>query len=194
MYEKGGEDMKRNIAVLFIAGLLLVMSGSAVYAYFSAVSTSSNNVFASGRMDLQLSKDNATYSATVTAAFGGTGLMPGTCAAPGSLYIKNTGGIAANHIDVKATNSNPSLASYLRLDTFTYDGAGVQMNDANANGYADLADLQTAGANNLALTNINQAHQIVMKICLDSSAGNQQQEQSDTVDVSVTLDQGPHSL
>ncbi|MEN9327609.1 MAG: hypothetical protein RI947_417 [Candidatus Parcubacteria bacterium] len=184
--------MKRKIMSMIAAVAILAGSTGAVYAYFSTTLTSVNNVFASGKMEMQLSKDNTTFTETVSAAFGGTGLMPGTCLQPGTLYIKNTGTVNGNHIDLTANNTNVSLASYLKLDTITYDGIGVTVTDANSNGFVDLDDLKTSGAHNLALTDKNIAHPLVMKLCLDSSATNAQQEQTNTMELSVVLDQGPH--
>lgn len=184
--------MKRNIILIILMASVLTISTGAVYAYFSAISSSVNNIFASGKMEMKISKDNSTYADSVTAAFGGTGLMPGTCLNPGTIYVKNTGSIAGNHIDITATNTNPSLAAFLKLETFTYDGASVSVQDANSNGFADLGDLQTKGANNLSLTDKNVSHTVVMKICLDTNAGNEQQDQTDTMELHVLFDQGPH--
>lgn len=185
--------MRRTVAGTIIGMIMLLASAGVLYAYFSAVSTSPNNVFASGKMEMQLSKDNATFANTVSAAFGGTGLIPGSCLNPGTLYIKNTGTIESDDMNVSATNTNPGLASFLRLDSLTYDGNPVSIQDANTNGFMDLADLQTKGIANLPLADHQSTHLLSMKVCLDTTAGNAQQDQTNTMELTVTLDQAPPS-
>ncbi len=167
--------------------------GAGTFAYFSDAGTSSNNVFSSGSLNMVLSDSDQTDQESVTASFGGTNLTPGVCLPAATLNIKNaTGSVAANHIDVAASNTDSIFAAFLKINTLTYDGFDVVVTDSNTNGYRDLQDLATNGIVNKSLTNVNVDHPLVMEVCLDLSAGNSQQGQSDTLGLTVTLDQGPH--
>ena len=168
----------------------LMVTGT--YAYFSNAATSSNNVFASGTLDLQLANGASTFGDSVSASFGSTTLSPGSCLVAATLNMKNVGSVPANHIDVSATNTNISFASFLKLKTVTLDGNDIPLPDTNSNGYKDLQDLSVSGIVNKPLTDFL-VHPLVLEVCLDSSVGNEQQGQSDTLNLTILLDQGPHS-
>jgi predicted ribosomally synthesized peptide with SipW-like signal peptide len=171
----------------------LSLVGAGTFAYFSDVGTSTANAFSSGTLNMVLSDSEETDQENVIASFGGTNLTPGICLPIATLNIKNaTGSIAANHIDVAATNTDAAFAAFLKLNTITFDGIGVIVPDSNLNGFSDLQDLATNGITNKSLTDINVNHPLVMEVCLDVSATNAQQGLTDTVGLTVTLDQGPH--
>ena len=172
----------------------LTLVGAATYAYFTDSGTSSNNIFTTGNLNLVLANGAGTDEENVTATFGGTNLAPGVCLDPATLNIKNaSGSVAANHINVSAANTNSGLAAYLWLKTLTYDGVDVVIADGNSNGIRDLQDLATSGMSNYALTDVGVAHPLVMEVCLHTSATLDQAGQSNTLDLTVLLDQGPSS-
>ena len=173
-----------------IAMSALIVTGT--YAYFSNSSSSTNNVFASGTLDLQLANGNTTFTDTVTATFGGGGLSPNSCLDPATLNMKNVGSVVANHIDISAINTNATFAAFLRLKILTLDGTDISLPDSNNNGYRDLQDLGTTGVVNKSVTYFL-AHPLSVQVCLDGSAGNEQQGQSNTLNLTILMDQGPHS-
>ena len=179
---------------LSIVSALAVMGG-ATFAFFSDTGTSSNNVFAAGSLDLQLSNDASTYSDSVTATFGGSNLAPGQCLSADALNLKNNGSVAADHAEVAVSNlvtdagsnANPDMDSYLRFQVLNYDGGSeVSIPDSNVNGYRDIADLQASGGlDNLSLTDINTNHALNVQVCLDASAPSE--IQGDQVDSTFTV-------
>lgn len=187
---------------IFISALSILSSiaiiGGATWAYFSDAGTSNNNVFGAGTLDLKLSDDTTeTDQDNVTASFGGSNLGPGNCASPAQLRVKNTGTVLGDHIEIAITNTvtdvgdvppNP-FDTYLRLNTFTYDGTPISVSDANVNGISDLDDLEANPVDNLSLTNLNSNHTIVLEVCLDGSAPNGVQGDSVDSDWTVTLNQ-----
>jgi len=175
------------LSIFAVIGLV----GGITYAYFNDTGTSTNNVFSTGTLDLVLSDNNETDIDSVTASFGGTNLAPGGCLASATLNIKNVGSVTANYIDISATNDD-TLANYLKLKTLTLDGLDVRPTDTNLNGFSDLDDLKTNGIVNKALIDKNTDHPLVMEVCLDISTPNEQQGHTDTLGLSVFLDQGPH--
>lgn len=183
-------NSKIALSGLSILASLALIAG-ATFAYFNDAGTSNTNVFAAGNLDLGLTDSDQTDQDNVLASFGGTNLAPGTCLDPATLSIKNFGTVAGNHIDLSATNTNNSFASVLKLDTFTFNGGDIPLTDGNVNGIRDLEDLATSGVVNLAMTDFVY-HPLVMKVCLDISAGNTLQGATDTMNLSVLLDQGPH--
>lgn len=179
----------------------LALAAGATFAFFSDSGTSNDNVFTSGTFDLKLSDDTPeTDQDSVTASFGGTGLAPGQCLASQQLRVKNSGTIAGNHVEVRAVNTvadtgtaaTPDMDSYLRFQTFNYDGADVtgQFADSNSNTFKDLNDFAAStGLDGLALTNLNTNHNIDVVVCLDSSAPNTVQGDSVDSDWTVELNQ-----
>lgn len=185
---------------LATAGSLLV---GATFAFFSDQGTSSNNIFSTGTLDLKLSDSTPEVDQdSVTASFGGT-LAPGSCTGNQTLTLKNTGTIIANHAEVSVSNSvsdtgsnaTPDMDSYLRINLLTYDSGDVlgQIADQGSDGniFVDLADWAASltALDNLSLTNLNSGHNLVMDICLDSSAPNELQSDSVTSTFTVTLNQ-----
>ncbi len=184
--------MKRHIVISILSMfVVLLLVGSATYAYFSNSATSTNNVFASGTLDLKLANGSSSFADSVTASFGGTALSPNTCLPSATLNLKNAGSVPGNHIDISATNTNNSFAAFLRLKTLTLDGNDITIADSNSNGFRDLQDLAASGIGNKAFTDFL-AHPFAIEVCLDASAGNAQQGQTDTLDFTVFLDQGTH--
>src|SRR3989344_7220502 len=108
---------------------ILALVGGATYAYFFDQGTSSNNVFATGTLDLKLTDNNETAQDSVVATFGGT-LAPNQCTGNQTLELQNTGTIAALHAEVTVgnvvtdtnNNANPDMHTYLRINVLTYDG------------------------------------------------------------------------
>jgi hypothetical protein len=193
--------MNKKIALSAVSILtsLALMSGAA-FAFFSDTGTSSANVFATGTLDLKLTDNNETAQDSVTASFGSNTLVPGSCTGNQSLSLQNTGTVTANHAEVRVANvvtdtndnASPDMHAFLRINLLTYDAGDVtsQISDVNANGWKDLADWEAgAGLDNLALTNLNTNHPLVMDICLDSSAGNTLQGDSVTSTFTVDLNQ-----
>ena len=192
-----------------ILAALVLMSG-ATFAFFSDVGSSSDNVFASGTIDLKLGNGVAAASDSVTGTFGQSNMIPGGTATTATLNLRNTGSIVANHVDITVTDvitqsgSSPGNAStnpmdrYLRLTALTYDLANIltSIADSNLNGFKDLEDLKnnnlTAGdLQNLALSDIGVDHPLTMSVQLDISAPNDVQGDSVNVTFVTTLDQGP---
>jgi len=174
----------------------------ATFAYFSDSGTSSSNTFSTGTLELKLTDGNETDQDSVTASFGSSTLVPGSCTGDQTLTLKNTGTIAANHAEVKLTgnvvsdagnNATPDIDSFLRITKLEYGGASVlsQITNANGNGFVDLNDwaAATTKLDSLALTDLNAGHNLVMDVCLDSTAGNTLQGDSVVSTFTVNLNQ-----
>ena len=187
------------LSIFAVVGLV----GGLTYAYFSDTGTSSGNTFSTGTLDLRLSDSSEPASENVTASFGGS-LVPGSCTGNQTLNLQNVGSIAANHAEVHLANTTtdvgenaePDMDSFLRIDTLQYDAGNVgsQIVNTNANGFIDLEDWAApanAGAlDNLSLTDLGgSGHNLVMNVCLDSSAGNTLQGDSVSSTFTVELNQ-----
>jgi predicted ribosomally synthesized peptide with SipW-like signal peptide len=155
--------------ILGIVGLLGVGSLVAVgsQAYFSQKGEVKSNVFSTGTLSLKLSDNDESGSDETSATWHIAAGAPGD-EVSGTVNIKNAGNIAADHIEVTATNTVTDAASgpgteggtpldrVLQITELTYDGASVldQVNDedGNGNGIKDLDDLETVKLDNLKLT------------------------------------------
>lgn len=183
-------------SVLTIVAVVAAV-GVTTYAFFSDSGTSSDNVFASGTLDLKLSDDTPqTDQDNVTASFGGTNMVPGDTAT-GQLRLKNSGTHVANHAEVAVVNTNSDatfpLDKVLELTTLNYDTVSVlsQIDDTlgNNNGYKDLDDLEILGLDNLALTNLATNHPLDLTVTFRSDAGNDYQGDNVDSDWTITLNQ-----
>ena len=185
----------------------LSMMGAATFAYFSDTGTNNDNVFSTGTLDMELSNDNSTFTEDVTATFGLADGAPGDTFND-TLFIKNTGSVDANHIELTTINNvtesevAPGNSNSIFLDTvieitaldWDSDGNGStetsvlsQVTDANLNGYPDLDDLSVSGLDNLTFggtQNIGHGLRIAGRFNPDDTVD---QHQGDNVDVDLTL-------
>lgn len=173
----------------------LALMGSATFAYFSNVGTSTDNVFAAGTLNLKLSDDTPeTIVDDVTASFGGTELGPGDSVS-GQLRLRNSGTVEADHTEVAVVNTNSDLTypldTVLEITVLNYGGSSVlsQVTDNNVNGYSDLDDLEALGLDNLALTDLNVDHALDLTVQMRSGAGNNYQGDNVDSDWTITLNQ-----
>lgn len=193
--------MNRKILASGISILAtLALAGGATFAYFSDTGTSSTNTFATGTLNLKLTDASETAQDSVTESFGSSTLVPGSCTGDQTLSLQNTGSVAADHAEVAVTNSvtdtgdnaDPDMDAFLRINKLTYDGVDVTGQISNTNGtvFKDLADWAAgSGLDNLALTNLNTNHPLVLDVCLDSSADNTIQADQVVSQFTVTLNQ-----
>src|SRR3989344_9293305 len=191
-------NKKIALSLMSIVAALSIMAG-VTYAYFNDVGTSNNNVFAAGTFDLKLSDDTPeTNQDNVTASFGGTNLAPGSCTSSQQLRLKNSGTVAGNHADITTSNSDSAMAAFLRIQTLNYDSVDVRSkipeSGSDGNTFLDLADwaADLKGVEDLPLTNLGTDHTFDIVVCLDESASNPQQSQSDTLNITATLMQQSH--
>ena len=70
--------MNRSILLSILSIFAVVgLVGGVTFAFFSDTETSSDNLFSSGTLNMQLSKDNSTFTESVTGSVGGLALDPG---------------------------------------------------------------------------------------------------------------------
>lgn len=188
-------NKKIVISAMSILASLALMSG-ATFAFFSSSATSTGNVFSSGTLKLALCDANepcptpADATQNVTLTFGLTNMKPGDCTGNQTLTLKNTGSIDAGSVGITATNTNATMANFLRISAGTYDGGSfLPLTDSQPNTFSDLADLQASGLSSLSGINSGATKDLVMNVCLDDSADNSIQGQSDTLGLTVTLKQ-----
>ncbi len=192
----GGNRKILTSSISILASLGLV--AGATFAFFSDVGTSSDNIFASGTLDLDLSDDTAEGPADdVTASFGGTDMAPGDCTASQQLRLRNSGTVTGNHVDITETNTNTLMADFLRIDTLDYDTSSVlgEIAESGNNSFKDLADwaADANGVTDLSLTDLDTDHNLDLVVCLDESAGDDLQGSSNTATFTATLRQQTHA-
>ena len=187
-------NSKILLSVASIAAAAALVIG-ATFAFFSDEETSSDNVFASGTLDLKLSDDTPeTDQDGVSASFGGTDLAPGDSVS-GQLRLKNAGTVNGDHAEIAVVNTNSDLTNpldeVLEITTLDYDSSSVlgQLSDNNSNGWIDLDDLEALGLDNLSLTDLNTNHPLDLTVQFRSDAGNDYQGDNVDSDWTITLNQ-----
>lgn len=203
--------MHRIIASIFTILTVSVLAFTATRAVWSDTSTSNGNTFQAGTLDLRLSDSNETDQDSVTATWNASLMTPGGAGATGTLNIKNVGNPSADHIHLQFANTitpgagvgateTDLITKHLQVTSMTYDGVDIlsTIPDSNGNVYKDLADLAAAGTigantgvtpTSLELANLNTNHPLIMTVALNADSADQNQGDSVTTVVTVTLHQ-----
>lgn len=181
---------------LFLAVTTLALVGGVTYAFFSDTATSTGNTFSAGTLDLKLSDLNESVLDTISASWTGSDMAPGGSAVSGTVQLRNTGTVLANHAEVQAANTctdvSGDMDEYLEITSLSYDGGSIlgALADSNLNTYKDLNDLTVVNAlDGLALADLNINHPFVMGVRLHSSTPDAYQGESCTSDLTFTLNQ-----
>lgn len=197
-----------SIASIAAAGALIV---GATFAFFSDSSTSSNNVFNSGTLDMKLTDSDQTALDNVSGTWG-LASAPGDTFS-GDLKIKNTGSVPANHIELKFSNvvtdaftapgntATTPMDRVIEITLFEWDSDGngvtdltIPVSDLNSNTIIDLDDLENQVADdfdNLLFTG-TQGDDHILKIqgrLSPTLAIDEHQGDSVTMSVDVTMNQ-----
>lgn len=196
-------------AMSILASLALL--GGATFAFFSDVGTSSENIFNSGTLDMQLTDDDQGPTDDVSGTWG-LASAPGDTFS-GDLKIKNTGSVPANHIELKFSNvvtdagtppgSTPTIPidTVIEITLFEWDSDGdgttdltIPITDVNGNGIKDLDDLETQAADDfddLAFTGTQSAdHTLRIEGRLHPTMTvDEHQGDSVSMDLDVTMNQ-----
>ena len=161
------------------------------------------NQFTTGTLDLRLSDSDEFDQNSVTATWTSATMKPGNTV-NAILTVKNTGTVAADHIEISASNSvteaaSPSgsistipMDSVLEIIVFSYDAVDKRslIPDSNGNGFKDLDDLEATIVDNLALTDLNVAHTIQMTVLFNYDVStNEHHGDSVATVMTVTLNQ-----
>lgn len=189
-----------------IVALIALVAGTTL-AYFSDTETSGANTFSAGTLDLKLSNDGTTFSDGVTGTWGATNMGPGDAAITGSVYVKNAGSMAANHVEISFANvvnnvvtpaeigvDDIDISTHLYVTVMTYGGADLLAAaktafDANLDGKLSLKELNAQKIDNLTPPAPGANKQFTMSVQLDSSTTNGNQGDSVTTTVTFTLNQ-----
>ena len=189
-----------------IVALIALIAGTTL-AYFSDTETSGANTFSAGTLDLKISNDGTTFSDGVTGTWGATNMGPGDPAITGSVYVKNAGSMAANHVEISFANvvnnvvtpaeigvDDTDISKHLYVTAMTYGGADILASsvtafDADHNGKLSLYELNGQKIDNLAAPAPGANKQFTMSVQLDATTGNGNQGDSVTTTVTFTLNQ-----
>lgn len=177
----------------------LALMGGAAFAFFSGTASSTNNIFAAGTLGLQLDDLNeSTPSATVSASFGGSNLVPGATVS-GFLSLHNSGSIDIAEIKLGANQTNNSnngdgsnLADVLDLTVKVGDDNSCVTNATNlttaintalgGGGPLTLTKLNVTDYDSLPGLNVGPDRYLCMAFTMESTAGNPYQGDSITED------------
>ena len=196
--------MKRILLSVLTIGLVASVAVGATRAYFSNQGTNAGNTFSAGTLDLKLwdSDEGSSYVDDITATWTANNMAPGD-SVTGSFYLKNTGTVAGNHIEIDTSNSisdSPwDMDKQLEIVQMKYDQNGnhvfdpgddiLSMIPVGANGYPDLDDLEGITLDNLSLNDLNNYHEFFMEVKLHENTGNDYQGDQVTTTFTITLNQ-----
>ena len=130
-------DKKKILISAITIGATGALLAGATFAFFSDTSTSNNNVFRSGTLDLQVKDDDEGFQNNVTQSF----VTPANWA-PGETYVnfvcfKNTGNIDIEQILFSLSSPNADNTG-VDLDEYVYVSA-IEL------GTSDIGNCSTAG-------------------------------------------------
>jgi spore coat-associated protein N len=209
--------MKKIIGLTIAAIIVIALAGVGTFAFFSDTEVSATNTFSAGTLDLKVSNDGITYADGVTATWGGTNLAPGAAAISGHVDLKNAGTVAAQHAEVKFTNTltnavtpaeigtdDLDISAHINVQVLSYDGTDLLAYSAGqfTNSVIQAADvagnhdgkitLNELNSKKLSFTNVPTPNgaavkQLLMTVQLDSATGNGNQGDSVTTLVDFGL-------
>jgi len=136
--------MKKILGLTIGALLIISMAGTGTWAYFSDTETSSGNTFTAGTLDLKVSNDGNTYADGVTSTWGGTNCKPGDSWS-GTVTLKNSGSVTANHVEIKFANTVTEVATPAEI-------LGTDPEVTNMSDNMTVSALTYSGTNLLAKT------------------------------------------
>jgi hypothetical protein len=142
-------------AVGVLAAGLLVWQGS--YAAFTATTTDNGNTWATGNLTLENNGGGNVYSATTTANFGGTGLVP-TASGSECLTVANSGSLSGNTVMYATSVSDTTTSGHDLSDAISVDVTAVPLAQAdtdipnNCTGFGSLAGTPVTVASGVALS------------------------------------------
>lgn len=189
--------------------------GGGAFAFFSSEATSEANTFSAGTLTLALSDDDETDETTVSATWTATDFAPGQSVS-GTLKLKNTGSVLADHVDISVVNTVTDAAfppgdvattpmdTVLEITELKYDANAdgdfldpgedllPLLADLNGNTIIDLDDLENTDAEgledliNLPLTDTGIDHELKMTVRFHPTLG-VNQHQADEVTTVLTI-------
>jgi spore coat-associated protein N len=209
--------MKKIIGLSIAAIIVIALAGVGTFAFFSDTEVSATNTFSAGTLDLKVSNDSINYADGVTTTWGGTNLSPGAAAISGHVDLKNAGTVAAQHTEVKFTNTvtnavtpteigadDLDISTHINVQVLSYDGTDLLAYSAGqfTNSVIQAADLagnhdgkitlNELNSRKLSFTNVPTPNgaavkQLLMTVQLDSATGNGNQGDSVTTLVDFGL-------
>jgi spore coat-associated protein N len=157
--------MKRTLTAVMLIGIVGMLAGASIHAYFSDVGASTGNTFAAGTLDLKVSDRDEGYVDGVTATWTASDMKPGTIIPPYSMSLQNWGTVAGDHIEISCSNvvtdpdgpesdteeGTTDMDWVMEITIMTYNGNNLLDNllDNNGNGIKDLDDFEAQGFDNL---------------------------------------------
>lgn len=182
----------------------LVLMGGAAFAFFSNSGTSSDNVFASGSLDLKLDDNDQSFTDNVGLSINATNLAPGGSFTD-SISLHNGGTIAIAEVELAAnqtSNSNNADGSNLAdvLDLTVVTGANSTCTTgatdhtaaialALGDNVAPLTLTEVVNADYDALPGLGSDYWMCLTSTMRSTAGNEYQGDSITADFIFTANQ-----
>ena len=193
--------MKRTLTAMVLIGIVAMLAGAGTYAYFSSTRTSTDNIFSSGTITLEL-HDGAYWDEATKRFIYGSNLAPGDYVPPppftATINFKNSPSstLSSSKIDINfmlGDGSAPGMDKYILIDLLTVstiDETGVIWLDFS-NDFATLEDLVADNAGLLvglpAYFAPGQEGELAMRIQFDPLMPNDYQGAQTNMTVQFTL-------
>ena len=123
--------MNKIILSLSMIAMAAAVIVGGTMAYFSDTAKSESNSFHSGTLDLKLSHDNSTYSQSITGTFNTNNMAPGGTGETGTVWVKNTGTVPADHIRITSVVNTPSDNGMTEPECKAYNGEWKEHTDGH---------------------------------------------------------------
>jgi predicted ribosomally synthesized peptide with SipW-like signal peptide len=157
---------------MMLIGVVVMLAGAGLYAYFSDTESSTGNIFTAGTLDLKIRNGDESWGDGVTSTWTMSNMKPGdTCT--GFLGLKRLGTISADHLEITCSSSvtdplgpesdteegTTDMDKAMEIthmlyydDTWSMDLLAL-LTDHNGNGIKDLDDFETQGFDGLTPPN-----------------------------------------
>ncbi len=190
--------MKKTLALMLLALLLIALVGGGTWAYFSDTETSTNNQLTAGTLDLKTNDADG-----VSQTLYSNNMAPGDTVGPSTIHLKNAGSLNGASLDMAfayvESDGSPNLinksaddtAAMMEVTTLNYNGSSLlnSVSDVNGNGYKDVYDLARANLTGLSGINASATKDFQIAVKLRPETGDDFQADGVTITMTFTLKQ-----
>lgn len=210
--------MKKILIALIVLMVVVSLVGTGTRAWFSDTEQSTGNVFSAGTLDLKLSDPDQTDLDGVTVSWIGSNLAPGGAVVSGWVDLKNTGSLAAHHLEISFANTisnvvtpaeigadDTNISDSMKVTAMSYGTTNLLAITGGVfnNSYLEAADTNNSDTitldelNGFTIDNLtevpapngNSVKRFSMSVQLDSTTGNGNQGDSLTTVITFALNQ-----
>lgn len=110
--------MKKTLTAMMLIGIVAMLAGAGIYAYFSDTGTSTGNIFTAGTLDLKVShSSDGSWTDGVASTWTLSDMKPGDETPVARVFFKNFGSVASSTMEITCDYSVDEETNPVESDT-----------------------------------------------------------------------------